>query len=154
MSCIFRFPIHRPQRCMGSAFEGRSCLVSSTLCRPGAAESAAGGALRGGSRLVSSANRVSPRRNASFPATPSRRDTVPGNTRDSSDTSFFGPGFFWFSYIPCAHRLFVVSQSEHPEQRTGHRKDTSFPMTPPFWHSLRSHCRLVSTASFLKDLLE
>ena len=132
LSCIFGFSIHRPQRCTGSVCEGRSCLVSSCLCPPGAAESAAGEALRGGSRLVSSANRVPPGRNVSFPATPSRRDSAPGNTRDSSGTSFFGPGFFWLFYIPGARRLFVVPQCENPEQRTGHRNNTFFPMTPPF----------------------
>ena len=77
-------------------------------------------------------NRQPPGRNVSFPTTPSRRDSAPGNTRDSSDTSFFRPGFSWLFYIPGARRLFAVPQCENPEQRTSHRNDTSFPMTPPF----------------------
>lgn len=107
MSCISGFLIHRPQRCTGSACGGRSCLVSS-------------------------ADRLSPEKLSSFPATPSHRDIAPGNTLDSFHTSFFGPSASGLSYTLLAHRPSVFLPPGNPGQRIDRRKDTSFPMTSPF----------------------
>src|SRR4030042_1919763 len=93
-----RLPIHRPQRCAGSAFAAGSRLVSSRLCPPGSGESASDKAPRGVSCLVSSVVPITPTQISSSHAIASHRDSAPESTPGCSRTTDAEPPPYASSY--------------------------------------------------------